>query len=81
MHQASTMQYHKANKYLNQDLNLGLLITTLVLCLYQHIRDFLIKAKPIYKHADTSGPKNISIFREMLLSSICQRLVMEKTKP
>lgn len=79
--QESTAQHHKANKYLNQDLNLGLLRITLVLCLYQHIRDFLIKAKPIYKHAATSGLKNVFIFREMLLSSICQRLVMEKTKP
>lgn len=47
MDQVSTMQHHKANIYSNQDLNLGLLITTRVL--YQHIGDFLIKAKPRYK--------------------------------
>lgn len=73
MDQVNTIQHHNANKYLNQDLKLGLLIT-LVLCLYQHIRDFLIKVKLIYKYADTSRPKNVCIFREILLFGICQSM-------
>lgn len=44
MDQVSTIQHYKAKNYLNQDLNLGLLITTLMVC-HQHIRGFLMEAK------------------------------------
>lgn len=43
--QGSVIQQYEASNYFNQDLNLSLLITTLMVCFYQHIRDFLVKAK------------------------------------
>lgn len=78
MDQVSTIQPRTIN-FLNQDLNLGLLITTLVFCFYQHIRDFLIQRlnTNMLRLLDL---KMCLIFREMLLSSMFQRSHYGKDK-
>ena len=60
-------------QYLNQDLNLVLLITTLG-SVFINISEISWLTQSLHTNNDeTSGPKNVFVFRETLLSSMCQR--------